>query len=199
MSQLLPFILFTLVASITPGPTNVLVLNSSAQFGWRAALPLAVGACVGAALIVLLVGLGLGEVLLRLPRVRQGMAWLGVAWLSVLAWQLWRAAGDTLSRGAMAARVGAWGGAGLQLVNPKTWMMAMAVVSVFAGAQAGFAHYLLYALTFCLVAMPCLFAWAALGHGAAVRLRSTQALRRFNRCMAVLLLGSAWSTLLVSP
>lgn len=197
MSQLLPFILFAFVASITPGPTNVLVLNNSARYGWRAALPLVIGACVAAALIVLLVGLGLGEVMLRMPRLRQAMAWSGVGWLTVLAWQLWRSADDSLDGGSNAARVGAWGGAGLQLVNPKTWMMAMAVVSVFAGAQAGMAHYLLYAVTFCLVAMPCLGAWAALGRGASVRLRSAHAMRRFNRCMALLLLGSAWASLLL--
>ncbi|HAQ85448.1 MAG TPA: lysine transporter LysE, partial [Pseudomonas sp.] len=28
MNQLLPFVLFTFVASITPGPTNMLVLSS---------------------------------------------------------------------------------------------------------------------------------------------------------------------------
>ncbi|RMT07189.1 hypothetical protein ALP55_04388 [Pseudomonas coronafaciens pv. oryzae] len=48
-------------ASITPGPTNILVLSNSARFGWRAVVPLILGTCTGAALLVLLVGMGLGH------------------------------------------------------------------------------------------------------------------------------------------
>lgn len=197
MNQLLPFILFTFVASITPGPTNMLVLSNSARFGWRAALPLIIGACVTAASIVLLVGMGLGEILMRLPRVQQVMAWLGVGWITWLAWKLWRSADASLDSTSPAMRIGAWGGAGLQLINPKTWMMALAVVSVFAGADAGLAGYGVYALIFLLVAMPCLIGWAAIGRGAVSLLRSNAALRRFNQSMALLLLVSAWSSLLM--
>ena len=69
MLSLLPFLLFAFVASITPGPTNILVLSHSARRGLGATLPLIIGACVSAALVVLVVGLGLGETLLRLPGV----------------------------------------------------------------------------------------------------------------------------------
>ncbi|NWB64014.1 LysE family translocator, partial [Pseudomonas sp. F1002] len=31
---LLPFLLFAFVASITPGPTNILVLSNSARYGF---------------------------------------------------------------------------------------------------------------------------------------------------------------------
>lgn len=37
---MLPFIMYAFVASITPGPTNILVLSNSARFGWRAVVPL---------------------------------------------------------------------------------------------------------------------------------------------------------------
>ncbi len=40
MSQLLPFVLFAFVASITPGPTNILVLSNSWRFGLGAAMPI---------------------------------------------------------------------------------------------------------------------------------------------------------------
>ena len=66
---LLPFLLFAFVASITPGPTNILVLSNSARYGLKAALPIVLGACMGAAGIVLLVGSGVGQSLAQLPRV----------------------------------------------------------------------------------------------------------------------------------
>lgn len=46
-SAYLPFMLFAFVASITPGPTRILILVSSQRFGVKTTLP-AVAACLGA-------------------------------------------------------------------------------------------------------------------------------------------------------
>ncbi|HCL76793.1 MAG TPA: lysine transporter LysE, partial [Pseudomonas sp.] len=133
MQSLLPFLIFAFVASITPGPTNILVLGHGARFGLRATLPLVLGASLAAALIVLLVGLGLGEALQRYPRVQQAMSLLVALWLSWLAWQLLRSAAQSFEAASATHReLGPLGAALLQLVNPKVWMMAVAVVSVFA-------------------------------------------------------------------
>ena len=191
MSQLLPFMLFAFVASITPGPTNILVLSNSSRFGLGAAVPIILGACSAAALIVLLVGLGAGEWLLRHPQLQQLMSWLGLAWLFYLAWQIARSPVDPVEAAAAPRRLGALGAAGLQLVNPKVWMMALAVVGVFSGAAADAGRYAIHALLFFLIALPCLAAWALLGAGAAKLLHSAAHLRRFNYAMALLLVVSA--------
>ncbi|MBU2332628.1 MAG: LysE family translocator, partial [Gammaproteobacteria bacterium] len=86
---------------------------------------------------------------------------------------------------------GALGAAGLQLVNPKVWMMALAVVGVFSGAAADAGLYAIHALLFFLIALPCLAAWALLGVGAAKLLHSAAHMRRFNYAMALLLVVSA--------
>ncbi|WP_394375489.1 LysE family translocator [Stutzerimonas frequens] len=191
MSQLLPFMLFAFVASITPGPTNILVLSNSSRFGLGAAVPIILGACSAAALIVLLVGLGAGEWLLRHPQLQQLMSWLGLAWLLYLAWQIARSPAEPVEAAAAPRRLGALGAAGLQLVNPKVWMMALAVVGVFSGAAADAGRYAIHALLFFLIALPCLAAWALLGAGAAKLLHSAAHLRRFNYAMALLLVMSA--------
>ncbi len=191
MSQWLPFALFAFVASITPGPTNILVLSNSSRFGVIAAVPIILGAGSAAAAIVLLVGLGAGEWLLRHPQLQQSMTWLGLGWLLYLAWQIATSPADPLLAPATSRRLGALGAAGLQLVNPKTWMMAFAVVSVFAGANADAGRYLLHALLFFLIALPCLATWALLGLGAAKLLHSGARMRLFNQAMALLLVVSA--------
>ena len=191
MSQLLPFVLFAFVASITPGPTNILVLSNSSRFGLGAAMPIIFGACSAAALIVLLVGLGAGEWLLHHPQLQQLMSWLGLAWLLYLAWQIARSPAGPVEAAAAPRRLGALGAAGLQLVNPKVWMMALAVVGVFSGAAADAGRYAIDALLFFLIALPCLAAWALLGVGAAKLLHSAAHMRRFNYAMALLLVVSA--------
>ncbi|KAE9650608.1 LysE family translocator [Pseudomonas sp. PB105] len=186
---MLPFMLFAFVASITPGPTNILVLSNSARYGFKAALPIIFGACAGAAGIVWLVGSGVGQSLVQLPKVQAAMQWVGVAWLTYLAWQIFSAPPQAVETESVQKPLGLFGAASLQLINPKTWMMALAVVSVFAvnGTQVA-----ALSLVFFLIALPCLGAWALLGAGSARVLRSAKAMQRFNRAMALLLLGATW-------
>ncbi|MHC8286701.1 LysE family translocator [Pseudomonas sp. XS1P51] len=194
---LLPFLLFAFVASITPGPTNILVLSNSARYGLVAAVPIIFGACASAATLVLLVGTGAGSSLTALPIVQTAMQWIGVAWLSYLAWQIFSAPTVALDTRDTDARLGLVGAASLQLINPKTWMMALAVVSVFAGVgEQRLVHVMYLSLAFFLISLPCLGVWALLGAGSARWLRSPRAMQRFNRCMALLLLGSAWLSVL---
>ena len=194
---LLPFLLFAFVASITPGPTNILVLSNSARYGLGAAVPIIFGACASAAILVLLVGAGVGSSLTSWPALQIVMQWVGVMWLSYLAWQIFRAPAEAISTRKTEARLGWLGAASLQWINPKTWMMALAVVSVFAGAgEDRFAHVIHLSVVFFLISLPCLGVWALLGAGSSRWLRSPQAMQRFNRCMGLLLLGSAWLSVL---
>ncbi len=194
---LLPFLLFAFVASITPGPTNILVLSNSARYGFKAAMPIIFGACASAALIVLLVGSGVGQSLAGLPRVQSLMQWSGIVWLSYLAWQIFHTPVMTFDVDeGHKQRFGLWAAAGLQLVNPKTWMMAFAVVGVFAGSGDNRQFQIVcLSLAFFLVSLPCLGVWALLGKGATRWFGSAKAIQRFNQAMALLLLGSAWLTL----
>jgi threonine/homoserine/homoserine lactone efflux protein len=200
MDQLLPFALFAFVASITPGPTNILVLSHSSRFGLPTTVPIILGACAAAALLVLLVGTGLGDVLARHATMQTALSWAGIAWLSWMAWQIFSAPAQAIDpdQPVEGPRLGLVGAAGLQLVNPKTWMMALAVVSVFAGAEADRTVRVLWlSLAFFAISIPCMTVWAYLGLGAARFCRSAVAMGRFNRTMALLLLASAWLTLLV--
>jgi threonine/homoserine/homoserine lactone efflux protein len=201
MDQFLPFMLFAFVSSITPGPTNILVMTNTSRYGWVGVGPMVLGACGGAAALVLLVGTGIGDVLARHQGIQTAMSWLGIGWLSWMAWQIFRApakAIDPTQTDSKGPRLGLIGAAGLQLVNPKTWMMALVVVSVFAGTQADRGLRVAYlSLLFFLIAIPCMTAWAWLGVSAARFCQSPVSMQRFNRSMALLLLVSTWMTVWV--
>ncbi|MBU2065052.1 MAG: LysE family translocator [Gammaproteobacteria bacterium] len=198
MESLLPFLLFAFVASITPGPTNILVLSHSSRCGLGATLPIIFGACIAAAFIVLAVGLGVGETLLRFPLVQQVMVWSGVLWLSWLAWQIFHSPPPSLDVPSPRGKgINVLSAAILQLVNPKVWMMAVAVISVFVGAGDKTLQVMVLTLLFLLVSLPCMTLWALLGLSSARVLRSPQALKRLNQVLAFLLLISAWMPILV--
>ncbi len=193
MSQsLLPFMLFALVSSISPGPTNLLILAHGARQGLRASLAPILAACGAAATIVLLVGLGLGEALVRHPAAQQAMSWAGVLWLSWLAWRMLRSVGEPLDT-AGGKPFGAVSAASLQVINPKVWMMAVAVIGVFAAPTLPVWQL---ALVFLLIAVPCMAVWAVLGVGSARWLQAPGRLLWFNRGLAGLLLVSAWAAVL---
>lgn len=90
-----------------------------------------------------------------------------------------------------------FGAATLQLLNPKVWMMAVAVTSVFAGGGDKTMRLLVLSLVFLSVSLPCMTLWALLGVGSARFFGSPQAFKRVNYALAFLLLVSAWLTVLV--
>ena len=194
--NLMPFLLFAFVASITPGPTNILVLTNSQHFGVRATLPALLSACVAASAIVLISGAGAGEMLHQYPLVRQVMSWAGVLWLSWMSWQLFCAPAANVSRDTH-TRFTARAAALLQVINPKTWMMALAVVSLFAPAGEGALQDIaLMALWFLLISVACLLCWAWLGQAVNKVFRTAAAMVRFQRLMALCLFISAWAGML---
>ncbi|CRM69305.1 Cysteine/O-acetylserine efflux protein [Pseudomonas sp. 37 R 15] len=195
---MLAFILFAFVASITPGPTNILVLSNSARYGLKAAVPIIFGACAGAAGLVLLVGSGFGQSLVQAPGVQTTMQWIGVAWLTCLAWQIFSAPARAIEVHGVEKPLGLIGAAALQLINPKTWMMALAVVSVFAGnGDERQSQVIALSLVFFLISLPCLGLWALLGIGSSRVFRSARAMQCFNRGMALLLLVATWLSVVV--
>ncbi|MGM8934966.1 LysE family translocator [Pseudomonas neustonica] len=194
MIQLLPFLLFAFVASITPGPTNLLAMSSSARFGLRATLPIVFCGCLASAGVVLAVGLGIGKILFSMPIVAQLLGWIGALWLSYLGWQITQAPStiDATTKGERP--LSGWATALMQLINPKPWTVALAVVSVFV-TSTGAPAWLL-ALLFLLIAVPCMLLWAWLGLKASRWLQTGIKLQRFNQVMGLLLAISGWLSLL---
>jgi len=201
MQPMLPFILFAFVASITPGPTNILALTNASRFGLGAAIHVILGSCVAVSGMVIVIGIGLGATLTGHPLTQSLMSWGGLVWLSYLSWQMFRSAPAELhpeTETPAGVPLGGLQAAALQLVNPKAWMMVLAVVGVFTVGHAHRIHLILrLSLVFLLISMPCVGVWAGLGRWAGKLFRSPSAIRGFNQVMAVMLFASAWLSLVV--
>ncbi len=77
MSLSLSMAAFALAASISPGPVNIVALSSGASHGLRASLAHVAGATLGFCLLLVLVGLGLHQLLLRWPVLSVLLHWVG--------------------------------------------------------------------------------------------------------------------------
>lgn len=187
---LLPLVLFAVVTSITPGPNNILLTASGANFGFRRTLPHMLGISAGFLSLIIVSGLGVGAIILASPLLHQGLKLLGTAYLLWLAWQLVRAGAI---ESAMKARPMRFHEAALfQYVNPKAWMMAVGAIAAFTTPGGDYAVELgLIAVIFTLINLPCVSLWALFGVGIGRFLHNARQRLTFNLVMAGLTVLSA--------
>jgi threonine/homoserine/homoserine lactone efflux protein len=187
LSLWLSMLAFTLVGSVAPGPVCVVTVSSAARAGLLRAMPYVLGASLGYALLVLLLGLGLLGSLAQSPALLDGLAWVGAAYLLYLAWRIARAE-PGLPGAAGVTIPGFWAGALAQWLNPKAWLFSLSGLGMFVSNQAQpLAIFCILSLVVCLFGVGC---WAVLGYLLGGRLPGTRAMRVFNLLMALLLVLS---------
>jgi len=186
----LPFATYSFVMWITPGPNNVMLTASGANFGLRRTLPHMLGICGGFALQMLAVCAGLGALFNRWPHLQEGLRWLGAAYLVYLGWRLLRpGAADARHAPRPLTLLEA---AAFQFLNPKAWVMTLTAATLFLPRELGPAAAAGYMLLWgVLIPAPCVLVWALFG----TSLRAILARRRgrlaFNSAMALALAVTA--------
>jgi len=190
---ILPLMMFALVTSITPGPNNLMLLASGANFGLRPTVPHMLGVSLGHAFMVFLVGIGLAQVFELYPVLKTVLKVLAVGYMLYLAWKIANAgAPKTSTRSGRPFTF--LQAAAFQWVNPKAWAMALTAVTVYV-PNPGLLTAVMLAGLFCSVNLPSVSLWAVLGQQMQRVLTSPIKLRIFNVFMAVLLLGSLYPVL----
>jgi threonine/homoserine/homoserine lactone efflux protein len=190
---LLPLVLFAFATSITPGPNNLMLMASGANFGVRATVPHMLGVGLGFVFLCICTGLGLVEVFDRWPVVRDVMTGVAAVYLVWLAWKFGTAA--PVAEGAARARPMTFlGAAAFQWVNPKAWAMAITAVTAYAGDRSVVA-VVVVAVVFGVVNIPSVGVWVVAGQEMRRWLTSPARLRAFNWTMAGLILLTLWPML----
>jgi threonine/homoserine/homoserine lactone efflux protein len=189
-APLIAFVTFAAVVSGTPGPSNALLTAIGARVGVRNGLTSLLGQVTGMGAMLFAITLGMGDVILAHPLVLQVLKWAGAA---VIGWMAWRIAAAGDAEGVTNAPRGFLGMAAFQWVNPKGWLVSIAVVATFLDRHAGSApaQAAVLAILFTLVALPSCFPWLAFGAALQHFLQAPRARRIFNGVMAALLAGSA--------
>lgn len=205
-----PLALFAFVASITPGPNNLLLMRSGARFGVRRSLLHLFGVQCGFVMLVVLSHLGIGALLLALPVAITALRWACFAYLLWLGWLILRearatyagsgdadpaaaSAGVPESTGAAGGRPMRWiEGVMFQLINPKAWMMAVTVASAFYGGAAP-THLDLATASLVSISIggPCMLVWTVWGAAIHRILTRPAAHRAFGYTMAALVFATA--------
>jgi threonine/homoserine/homoserine lactone efflux protein len=190
LEQSMPFLIFSLVAAITPGPSNVMITATGSAAGIVRGLPCVVGAAAGMATLLFTAALGLGQLILGHPEILRVMNWCGAAFLLWLAWKIANAgrAGESGST----KPVGFFGAAFFQWVNPKGWLVAVSAAGTYLQPEANsqLLQAVVFAALFFSVALPNGFVWLVLGASMQSLLRDERSARIFNGIMALALAAS---------
>ena len=185
------FLPFAVIAAFTPGPNNLLLAASGANFGIRRTIPHVLGIVSGLPLLVLAVGLGLGTLFQRHPEVHTVLKFGGAAFLVYLAWRI-ATAGHGTAETAPGRPLTFLEAALFQWVNPKAWIFAISGIATYTtvGGRASVEIGVILAICV-LVTIGATIAWTGFGVGLNRFLqKSPRMLRAFNVGMALLLVLS---------
>ena len=194
-AEITALLLLCTAVSFTPGPNTTLSTALAANYGLRRAMRFVLAVPVGWGLLLSLCASGVGALVVSLPPLRLGVKGAGVAYLLWLALKLWQSHKLTQAD-ASQLNVTFWQGVMLQFLNIKAWMLALTVVAGWLAGRADlwprFAIVLPILLAFALASN---LSYALVG----TLLRQWLAdpedggrrLRRFNRCMAGVLVATA--------
>ena len=192
-----PLIVMLFVASITPGPNNLMLMLAGTKFGFVRTVPHMMGITAGTVLIICLTYAGLGTLMLGHPRIVDCMTVACGAYLLWMASRLLRpgrpgAAGAAPGKPARSRPMRFREAIAFQFVNPKVWTMAVAA----AGIAARFpfspgVSVAVVAATAVTVNSPCIAVWAAFGKVLRHRLEDARLRRLFDGSMALLVAATA--------
>ena len=184
---------FAFVSSITPGPNNLMVMASGANFGFWRSIPHMLGISLGFMLMVFLVGLGLAQIFETYPALHNVLKVVSVVYMCWLAWKIAIAAPPKKGEAA-GTPMTFLQAAAFQWVNPKAWAMALTAVTVYSLGSSVWAAGLV-ALVFGVVNGPSISIWALMGLQLRRVLTNPARLRAFNWLMAALLVASLYPVL----
>ncbi len=180
--------LFAFVTSVTPGPNNLMLMASGANFGFRRTIPHMLGVALGFVLMAFLVGVGLAGLFQTYPVAVTVLEVASVAYMLWLAWKIAHAAAPK-EREATGNPITFLQAVAFQWVNPKAWAMALTAVTVYA-PERSLGAVALVAAVFGAINLPSVSVWTVLGQQVRRVLTTGRRLVAFNWTMAGLLVAS---------
>jgi len=178
---------FAFITSATPGPNNIMLTASGANFGFSRTLPHIAGIVIGVALMNLGAGLGLGTLFTQAPVLQEILRVLGSAYLLWLAYKLlnFSVMGDSSEGSGKPFTL--LQATAFQYVNPKAWIMVISANASFSLADGDYwVSVAMITLAFVLIGTPSIMMWAGFGQYIKKYLNSPKNLRYFNVCMTLL-------------
>ncbi len=196
LSVLSSMTIFALVASITPGPVNLVGLSTGARYKLPVGLIFITGATLGFVVLFIAIGLGLYQVMREFPAINQLLQWGGIGFLLWLSYLLIKDNGEISEQDQQKAP-GFMTGAIMQWLNPKAWLASASGIAAYT-ASGELNEVLIFAAIYLPVCWLSLSCWVYAGAFLRRYVHNARMMRVINRSLAGLLIISCLLILLES-
>ena len=187
-SSFIGLVMFSALVSLTPGPNNLMLAASAANFGFLRTVPHICGVVCGFTFMVLATGFGLGGLINAFPASHDIMRVLSTLFLLYLSWRIAMAGkpNDQTS----ARPLSFFAAAMFQLINPKglSFLVSIMAVNISAG-PAILPQVLPFAIMLPSLTILSTLSWSLFGTMIGRLLAKERSLRIFNMVMGLLLVA----------
>ena len=186
------FLVLATAMSFTPGPNTTMAAAMGANWGLKPAMRFVWGVPIGWGALLLLCASGVGALVMAAPALKGAIKAVGIVYLVWLAYKLSRS--GQLAETQNGHLLGFWQAVGLQFVNVKAWLLALAIVAGWiVGFQDALARLAIVLPVMLFYAFASNFLYASVGAMLRSWLAQGQRLLWFNRAMAlILVLTAVW-------
>lgn len=186
------FLVLATAMSFTPGPNTTMAAAMGANWGLKPAMRFVWGVPMGWGALLLLCASGVGALVMAAPALKGAIKAVGIVYLVWLAYKLSRS--GQLAETQNGHLLGFWQAVGLQFVNVKAWLLALAIVAGWiVGFQDALARLAIVLPVMLFYAFASNFLYASVGAMLRSWLAQGQRLLWFNRAMAlILVLTAVW-------
>lgn len=186
MDFLLPVMIFAISMSITPGPNNIMLTASGANFGFIKTIPHILGIVFGIAILNVLCALGLNKIFTMYPYIQRLLKYVGMIYMIFLAIKIANSNGidgDSSNK----KPLNFFQAMLFQALNPKAVLMALTAITVYSIQGELYLKSISYiVLIFFFLGMISISMWAIFGTILKSLLSNKKYLKIFNYGMGLL-------------
>ncbi len=188
LDNFLPFVLFVIAMTGTPGPGNLTMMAIGQSTGFTSSLRFLMGTAVGCLCLDSLVACGLGEMIIASPVIAGILRIGGILYILYLAVKI---LSMQLTTRKTEKRFSFFEGLLIHPLSPKSWAMAIVAFSQFMKPEQPLATQIaVFVLTFLLGLLVFHSSWCAAGALIPRMIRSPRVLLAINFIMVTLMVGA---------
>ena len=186
-SQLISLLLFGIVASLSPGPNNIMTSYTAFNFGVKKTIPTMLGVIIGWTILVIFLQVGSVIVFQKLEILQKIIRVLGSIYLLFMAYKI--SFSSIKLKKASPKPVTFLNTFFFQFVNPKSIIIALAAIAMFINPQENFIKDSIILTTiFFFMAVGSQIAWCLMGKYLRKFATSDKFIKNFNYTMSFLLI-----------
>jgi threonine/homoserine/homoserine lactone efflux protein len=185
---------FSFAMSIAPGPVNIMIISSGANYGFRKTFAFISGATIGFTVLLIIIALGLSSIIGLYPNLFRFLEVLGVMIILYIAYKIITANGRLSIEKKEQKQLTFFEGFLLQWLNPKAWIGSVSGISMFPIQPWSLTVFIIMYFIVCYVSLSF---WGVVGQKVSIFLNTNKRLKIFNGVMGGFLIFTALSVLLM--